>query len=500
MIKEIKLPEIADNVDSATVLNITVSEGDTIQKDDTIAEMESDKATFDLPADFGGTVKEIKISEGDEVKVGQVVMTVETESEEDSGKQDEEPEEKSSEEGTSAEAEAKEKDSGEKPGKDEEKEQPEQEEPEEKSSAKAEKKKEEGGKQEPADEAEAQPEEPKQQKPEPGGGEEQEEEGEAEETPEEDEDKDTGRAPEQRKEEVAASPSVRRLARELGVDIYHVEGTGPYDRITTDDVKAYAKEIVKKSGDRAAAIDDFELPDFTKYGEVDEQQLDSIRRRTAKNMTASWQSIPHVFQFDKADVTGLEDFRKKYGKEVEKAGGKLTVTAIILKLMARALQVFPKFNASLDLKNEKVILKKYYNIGVAVDTERGLLVPVIRNVDKKSILDLSLELGELAEKARNKKITPDELQGGNIAISNLGGIGGTNFTPIIYRPNVAILGVSRTSTEPVFIDGEFRPRLILPLSLSYDHRLIDGAEAARFLRWFCEALENPLLTMFKGGA
>jgi len=216
-------------------------------------------------------------------------------------------------------------------------------------------------------------------------------------------------------------------------------------------------------------------------------------------MQASWQTIPHVFQFDKADVTNLEAFREKYGKEVEKAGGKLTITAILLKIMAQALKTFPNFNATLDTENDEVIFKKYYHIGVAVDTERGLLVPVIKDVDKKSVISLSKELGEIAEKTRNKKIKPDELQGGNMAISNLGGIGGTNFTPIVYRPNVAVLGVSQTSTEPLFTDGEFKPRQMLPLSLSYDHRVIDGAEGARFLRWFCEALENPLLTVFNEG-
>ncbi len=225
--------------------------------------------------------------------------------------------------------------------------------------------------------------------------------------------------------------------------------------------------------------------------------MDNIRKITAKTMAESWQSIPHVFQFDKADVTELESFRKKYSKLVEKEGAKLTFTAILLKLTAEALKAFPRFNASLDMKNEEIVYKEYINIGVAVDTERGLLVPVIRDADKKSITELSIELNELAEKARNKKIMPDALQGGNFAISNLGGIGGTNFTPIVYRPNVAILGVSRSQMEPVYIDGEFQPRMMLPLSLSYDHRIIDGADGARFLRWLCEAMENPLLTMFK---
>lgn len=488
MIKEIKLPEIADNVDNATVLTISVSKGDKVNKDDTLAEMESDKAAFDLPADVGGTIKEIKVSEGDEVDVGQVMFTVETEGDDSGDDQKEKEGEDKKEEKESPEEEQK-KESAE----------------EEKSEDKAQKEKEEKEDQQekekgkPGEESE----EVEEEKPS-GSGEEEMESEEAE------EDKDTEKESEpegeksgknkKHQKEVPASPSVRRLAREIGVDIYNVEGTGPYNRITPDDVKAYAKDLLRKATGKELGYDDeYKLPDFSKYGETERKPLDSIRKRTAINVTASWQNIPHVFQFDKADVTDLEAFRKKYGKQVEKEGAKLTVTAIVLKIMAKALEAFPKFNASLDPDKEEVIYKKYYNIGVAVDTERGLLVPVIRDVDRKSIMTLSKELGEKAEKARNKKIMPDELQGGNIAISNLGGIGGTNFTPIVYRPNVAILGMSRTSTEPVFIDGEFKPRLMLPLTLSYDHRLIDGAEAARFLRWFCEALENPLLTLFKGG-
>lgn len=492
MIKEIKLPEIADNVDNATVLTISVSKGDKVSKDDTLAEMESDKAAFDLPADVGGTIKEIKVSEGDEVDVGQVMFTMETE-DEDSGDGQEEKEEEDEKEGKETpEKEKKKESSGEKES--------EEKEPEEKEKQKDQQEEEEEEEQEKSDKETGEKEEKQAS----------ESEEEAPEPDKEDKEKDTEKESEQEEEksgkekkhkkEVPASPSVRRLAREIGVDIYHVEGTGPYNRITPDDVKAYAKDLLRKASGKELGYDDeYKLPDFSKYGETERKPLDSIRKRTAINVTASWQNIPHVFQFDKADVTDLEAFRKKYGKQVEKEGAKLTVTAIVLKIMAKALEAFPKFNASLDPDKEEVVYKKYYNIGVAVDTERGLLVPVIRDVNRKSIMTLSKELGEKAEKARNKKIMPDELQGGNIAISNLGGIGGTNFTPIVYRPNVAILGMSRTSTEPVYIDGEFKPRLMLPLTLSYDHRLIDGAEAARFLRWFCEALENPLLTLFQGG-
>jgi len=487
MIKEMKLPEIAENVDSAVVLNILVSEGDHVEKDDPVAEMESDKATFDLPAEESGTVKEINVKKNDEVKVGQVVMTLETGEEGEEQAKKGEAEDREDKEGGKKEEE--EKPSGEQEKKESSDETSEGD--EEKEEEEEEKEKEEAG--EPAGK-EKDMKTDVEEEPEPG----QKKTGTPEETGGEGDGEGDGEARGEQREEVPASPSVRRLARELGVDIYKVEGTGPADRITSDDVKSFAKEIVKRSDDQAAGSG-YRLPDFSQWGETYEEDMDSIRKRTAQRMVGSWQDIPHVFQFGKADITRLEEFRKKHGKEVEKERGKLTVTAILLKVVAEALRVFPRFNASLDMQRDKIIYKKYIHIGVAVDTERGLLVPVIRDADKKSILQLSLELGEVAEKARNKKIKPGELKGGNIAISNLGGIGGTQFTPIVYQPNVAVIGVSRATTEPVFTNGEFRPRLILPLSLSYDHRLIDGAEGARFMKWLCDALENPLTIFFKGG-
>jgi pyruvate dehydrogenase E2 component (dihydrolipoamide acetyltransferase) len=496
MIKEIKLPEIAENVDVATVISIQVSEGDSISEDQTIAEMESDKAAFDLPADTAGKVKEIKVKEGDEVKVGQVVITVETDdsSSSDASKEKEQESDEKEEKSEPSSDESKEDKNQESEQKGEREEQPDEDkktekEKEEKKAPETEEQEEQ--KEDKSDSAKASEDEEEEREEEPSKSSEKEDES----TSARALGDESASAKASTDKEVPASPSVRRLAREIGVDINKVEGTGPYDRITTDDVKAYAKDIVKKSGAEAAE-EDYELPDFSKYGEIKREPMDTVRKRTAVNMTTSWQSIPHVFQFDKADVTALEEFREKYAKKIEKKGGKLTVTAILLKIVAKALENFPKFNASLDFKNKEIIFKKYINIGVAVDTERGLLVPVIRDVDQKSISELSVELGEIAEKARNKKIKPDELQGGNFAISNLGGIGGTNFTPIVYRPNVAILGVSRSAIQPVFIDDDFEARLILPLSLSYDHRIIDGAEAARFLRWICESLENPLMTMF----
>lgn len=446
MIKEIKLPYIADNVESATVLEVLVSVGQKVEKDDSLAEMESDKATFEIPSEISGSVTEIKAGKGDEIKVGQVMFLIDTVTEK---KKDE---------------------------KTDEGEEPEKEKIPEKSEA---------GKSEPKPEEEIIPEDPDKEtltdKP---------QEEKVQEKPEkqpEKEEKPAGA-------DIPASPSVRRMARELGADINKVAGTGPSNRITEKDIREFIKKSLET---RTTGItDDYELPDFTKLGPVVREKLDTIRRITGKTMAESWQNIPHVFQFDKADVTDLEAFRKKYSTQVEKEGAKLTITVLLLKLTAAALKKFPRFNASLDMKREEIIFKGYVNIGVAVDTDRGLIVPVIRDADKKSITELSVELNDLAEKARNKKIMPADLQGGNFAISNLGGIGGTNFTPIVYRPDVAILGVSRSQTEAVFINGEFKPRLMLPLSLSYDHRAIDGAEGARFLRWLCEALENPLLTMF----
>ncbi|HEY5536494.1 MAG TPA: 2-oxo acid dehydrogenase subunit E2 [Ignavibacteria bacterium] len=287
---------------------------------------------------------------------------------------------------------------------------------------------------------------------------------------------------------VNASPVVRKFARELGVELKDVPETDNDGRITEKEVKNYVKSVFETGGLRQANVP---LPDFSRWGEVRKEPMSKVRAITAKSMSHSL-SIPQVTQYDKADITELEEFRKKQSAK-NKSDVKVTVTSILLRIISSALRQFPQFNASIDMKNQEIIYKDYYNIGVAVDTERGLLVPVVKDVDKKNVIELSLELTVLSEKARNKKIMPDEMEGGNFTISNLGGIGGTGFSPIVYSPQVAILGVSRASTEAVWIDDKFEPRLLLPLSLSYDHRLIDGADATRFLRWVCNALENPFL-------
>jgi pyruvate dehydrogenase E2 component (dihydrolipoamide acetyltransferase) len=301
-----------------------------------------------------------------------------------------------------------------------------------------------------------------------------------------------------------AAPSVRRLARELGVDLYQVPGTGPGGRISQDDVKNFTKSVMASlggGGQRAVATvsgASVALPDFSKWGAVERKPMTGIRRKTSEHLSHAWNTIPHVTQFDKADITSLEQLRKQYRAEVEKAGGNLTVTAIATKVVGAALKAFPQFNASVDPAGEAVVYKKYVHVGIAVDTENGLLVPVIRNVDQKNLIQISIEIQQLAEKAKARKLSLDEMSGGSMSISNLGGIGGTAFTPIVNWPEVAILGISRGAMEPKWSGSAFDPRLMLPLSLSYDHRLVDGADAIRFLRWVVDALENPFALALRG--
>jgi len=298
-----------------------------------------------------------------------------------------------------------------------------------------------------------------------------------------------------------AAPSIRRFARELGIEINEVPGTGKNGRISIEDVKAYSKDFHKKIKEKTfVGIAAPSLPDFSRWGTVEKENMNNIRIKTAQNMSFAWNAVPHVTHFEKADISELEKLRKKYAGKAEAAGGKLTITAILTKLLASALKVFPKFAASIDLEKKEIIYKKYCHIGIAVDTERGLLVPVIRDADKKNIIEIAADLNKIAQKARERKIMPEDLQGGVFTISNLGGIGGIGFTPIVNYPEVAILGVSKSSFEPVFNSESrnFEPKLLMPLSLSYDHRIIDGADAARFMAWLKEAIENPLLLLIEG--
>ncbi len=452
MSTEFKLPALAENVDKVTVTKIFVSVGDTIAKDQTILEIETDKAAAEVPSSVSGTVTEIRAKEGAALRVGDIVLVVK----EDGVAKTAAP---------AASAPAKAEPAPKRapaPA------------PIAKVAAPAEK---------PAAKAAV--------APTPQQAEAEAEDGDAEQGEGQDPRiiQRGGGVP------VPASPSVRRLAREIGVDISQVVGSGSDGRVSLEDVKAHSRLVntdVRGVTPRMAG-GTMPLPDFTRWGDVERLAMNSVRRRTAENMASAWVTIPHVTQFDKVDITQIEQLRKQYGKRTEAAGAKLTVTAIIVKVLATALRKFPQFNSSIDLENNEIVQKKFYNIGVAVDTDRGLLVPVIHNVDQKTVVEIAIEMNELAERARQRKSKLEEMQGGTFTVSNLGGIGGTGFTPIINPPEVAILGISRAHVEPVYVDGQFVPRTMLPLSLSYDHRVIDGADAARFSRFLVEALEQPFL-------
>lgn len=454
MIEAVRLPEISENVDSGDVVKVLVKVGDTVEVDQPLVELETDKAAFEVPSTSAGKVTEVLVEEGGTIKVGDVIVKVESSGGQAAAKQEQAEEE--TEETAELEADEAEEQEAE--------EEKQQERPEAEKKAPAAR---------PAKTSAAK------QEGEPLTG-----------------------ADRVAREPAPASPSVRRLARELGIDIHDVAGSGPAGRITSGDVHEYAKSIITGGGAVGAVAPLTEgarsLPDFSKFGEVERVAMSKIRQVTARNMAAAWTTVPHVTQNDAADITDLEAARKRYAGRVEAAGGKLTMTAILLKVCASALRAFPDFNASVDVAAGEIVYKKYVNIGVAVDTDRGLLVPVIRDVDRKNIIELSVELSDVAAKARDKKITPDMLEGGNFTISNLGGIGGTSFSPIVYHPDVAILGVSRAAMRPVWRGEGFEPRLVVPLSLSYDHRVIDGAAAARFARWVAEALENPILLALEG--
>lgn len=285
---------------------------------------------------------------------------------------------------------------------------------------------------------------------------------------------------------ILTSPTVRKVAREMNIDLMKVKGSGLNGRILMEDLLDSANPASPKTSITPS------FPDFSKWGAIERKPMTNVRLKTAEQVSKSWSLIPHVTQFEEVDITELENSRKNFLKQSEKIGGKLTITAILLKIIASALKKFPQLNSSIDPEKEEIILKKYIHIGIAVDTDRGLLAPVIRNVDQKTILELSVELKKISDKAKEKKLTPEEMQGGTFTLTNLGGIAGTYFTPIIHWPEVAILGIGRSDHKPKLINEKFESRLILPLSLSYDHRLVDGADAARFLKFITEKIRQPL--------
>jgi len=455
MIQEITIPEIGEKIESGQVVSILVKAGDIVKADQTVMEFETDKAVVEIPSSTAGRITELLVKEGDTVRIGQAIARVDTD----------------------AETEA----SPPVPGTEPEMHDAPQSTPRPRPQPQSE-----PGPYQPPPVPSPRPAPPHAVDPD-------------------------GEVVHQsrRAEDVPAAPSVRRLARELGADIRRVPGSGPGGRVSMDDVKRFVQGVVSTGGatgpttsapaaspagqPAAPVYPEPALPDFGFWGPVRREAMSRVRAITAESMSRAWRTVPHVTQFDKADVTELERFRKQYGSEVERFGGKLTLTAMILRVVAAALKKYPKFNASIDVARNEIVYKDYVHIGIAVDTDRGLLVPVIRDVDRKNLRQLSRELSDIAERARQRKITPDELDGGTFTISNQGGIGGVDFTPIVYWPQVAILGMSRASIQPVWDNGQFVPRLILPLSLSYDHRIIDGAEAARFLDWVVKALQQPMV-------
>ena len=503
MIKEVKLPEVSDNVETGDVVKVLVSVGDQIKVDQPVIELETDKAMFEVPSTEEGVVKEIKVKVGDAISIGAVILTLESEGDGEKKEGTEDKDQKKSDDKKVQKEDSESKDKKETKAKDKEEKKEVSKEEKDKGSEDEKKEDSEDDKKEDSKEEkkeDSKETEPKSQKEDVKEESEKKNEDKKEKTQDEDEGKKNVKEKADQKVETSAvkdaapaSPSVRRLARELGVDVISVTGSGPSGRISEDDIKKYVKDKISGDSGTGGSVALKALPDFEKWGEIEREPLSKVRVITGEAMTYAWTTIPMVTQFDKADITHIEDFRKRYSKKVEEEGGHLTVTSLLVKICSAALKVFPQFNSSIDFANKEIIYKKYYNIGIAVDSDRGLLVPVIKDTDKKNITEISSELNGLAEKARNKKISLDEMDGGNFTISNLGGIGGTNFTPIVYSPQVAILGVSRANKEQVFMNEKFETGFMLPLSLTYDHRIIDGADAARFLRWIAEVLENPMM-------
>jgi len=431
---EVKVPDIGD-FDEVEIIEVLVSAGDQIAEEDSLITVESDKATMEIPSSHAGTVKEVKVNVGDKISEGGLVVVVETSGAAEDVSKEAAPKEEAKQEAPAPVAEAP------KP-------------------APA-----------PVSDPAPAPAPQVEHKPSP-----------------------TANINPERFKNAHASPAVRKFARDLGVDLGKVNGTGRNARIVKEDVQAFVKQVMKTGGSAVsgAALGVEPMPeiDFSQWGEVETKPLSKINKLTGKFLHRNWVTIPHVTQFDEADITSLEAFRKQSNKDYEKEGVKFTMLSFIMKAIAAGLKKYPRFNSSLDVTGENLIMKNYFHIGVAVDTPDGLVVPVIRDVDKKSLVDISKELREISGKAREKKLMPSDMQGGCMSISSLGGIGGTKFTPIVNAPEVAIMGVSKAEMKPVWNGTEFEPKLMCPLSLSYDHRVIDGADGARFVTYVSHLLTD----------
>ncbi|MCL7751709.1 dihydrolipoyllysine-residue acetyltransferase [Guyparkeria hydrothermalis] len=428
-IKSITLPDIG-NYDNTPVIEVLVSPGDRVEKEDSLITLESDKATMEIPSPYTGEIKKVLVKVDDTLNQGDLIAEIEADDEAEAPAAEEKPAEEPASEA-------------------------------------------------PAEQKPAEPETPApaaEKAPEPAA---------------------PAAAPVNRQSAGAkshASPSVRLFARKLGVDLANVTGTGPKGRIRQEDVEGAIKKVMegvaKGGAATGAGIPPLPEIDFSQFGEIEERPLSRIKKLSGKHLSTAWLNIPHVTQFDETDITELEAFRKSLKPRAEKAGIKMTPLVFVLKALAHVLREFPNMNASLAPDGEHLIVKKYINLGVAVDTPNGLVVPVVRDVDQKGIFELSEELMEISARARDGKLTGADLSGGTFSVSSLGGIGGTQFTPIVNGPEVGILGVSKASMQPVWNGSEFEPRLMLPLALSYDHRVIDGAEGARFMTTLSRTLTD----------
>ncbi|HVR34255.1 MAG TPA: 2-oxo acid dehydrogenase subunit E2 [Methylomirabilota bacterium] len=431
---DVKLPNLGEGADSGTVVNLLVNEGDEIKQDQPILELENEKAVASIPSTASGRVSKVHVKSGDKVSVGQKLISVEGDGGKDkSGDAKEEKEEK-------------------------------------KPSAKARQSKE----------------------PEPDEDQEEDQEEQESETETETE---SGDEKSQSGPEPAASPSTRKIALQLGIDLRRVRGSESGGRIVMADLKAYIQGLQKRATQSKGGRDSTKAPpaesvDFSKWGGILKKPMSQLRQVISRRMSESWTTIPHVTQFDEADITAVLDLRKKFAADYDKQNARLTLTSFALKAVVAALKKHPIFNSSIDEAAGEIIIKEYHHIGLAVDTDAGLLVPVIRDVDKKSLLELSKDVVAVAEKARDRKLSSDDMKGGTFTISNQGGIGGAHFTPIVNKPEVAILGLGRGAWKAVVKDQQIVQRMMLPLGLSYDHRVIDGATAARFITDLVAALEN----------
>jgi pyruvate dehydrogenase E2 component (dihydrolipoamide acetyltransferase) len=463
---EFKLPELGENIEAADVVNVMINAGDTIQKDQAVLELETEKAVLELPCPYAGRIVNVNVKAGDHIPVGTVVLTVEPSEEAVAAPPAEKPEveERAGPAAPPAETRADITEVEQKP------------------------------------EGERAAETPSPGAPRPAPPEPQR-------VPADVSDQEpplraATEVPGEDHPPAPAGPAVRRLAREMGVDLDKVTGTGPAGRITEADVHSYVRGLAQAQKEAPAeapatglagpGVAFPPLPDFSQWGPVERQDISNVRRKTAEAMTAAWRMVPQVTHFDLCDITELEAQRKRYMQGQPETTPKITVTAFLLKAVAAALKEFPRFNASFDAQAGQLIYRKYVHVGVAVDTEHGLLVPVIRDVDRKGIPQLAKELDDVSRRARQRKLSLDEMRGSCFTITNLGGIGGTAFSPIVYWPEVAILGVARARQEYTIVDGAPQVRLMMPLCLSYDHRVIDGADAARFCRRLGALVSNPL--------